>query len=43
MEQQKLPNYPTRETLAEALKAHKEGGEKGILAFLKKQRAERES
>ena len=35
--------YPTRGQLANVLEAHKKGGEAGILAYLKKKRAERES
>lgn len=35
--------YPTRQQIEECFEAYTKDGQKGILEFLKKQRAERES
>ena len=41
MEEQ-IPEYPTHQQIEECFAAYKKDGQKGILEFLKKQRAERE-
>ena len=43
MEEKAKPEYPTEEQIDSSWKAYKQGGEKGILEFLKVQRRKREA
>jgi len=43
VEQKPKNDYPTDQQIEESYKAFKEGGEKGILAFLQEQRRKREA
>ena len=43
MELKPSNGYPTEQQIEDSFKAFKEGGEKGILAFLQQQRRKREA
>ena len=43
VEEKAKPEYPTEEQIDSSWKAYKQGGEKGILEFLKVQRRKREA